>query len=101
MRVKESTKKVLFMICTKYPQCPMTATPAVVNSLTSLREDNQRLSERLDEARGAVVRMADKYAEARGDNPPERLGTPIRLGEYIDDVVRVAVERSKRKGKSK
>lgn len=96
MSVKESPKKVLFLVCKQYPDQHI-ATPAMLNAMTTAREDNARLSERLDEARGAVVRMMDAYADAKGDAPKEPVGCPVRLGDYIDYVAKVAIERSKRK----
>lgn len=95
MDVRESSKKVLFLVCRKNPK-QHAATVEMANSMLTLREDNQRLSERLDECRGTVCRMMDKYAEAKGDQPKELVVTPVRLGDYVDDVANVAIERSKR-----
>lgn len=97
LRRRPSTKGVEFDVCTQYPKCRYTATPETTAALVQLREDVQSLSQRLDEARGAVCRMADKYAEARGDKPSDWVQTPVAIGEYVERVAAAAIERSRRK----
>lgn len=94
---RTSAKKVEYDVCEKYPTCRYMATPETTAALVQLREDNQTLSQRLDEARGAVCRMADKYAEARGDKPSDWVQTPVAIGEYVERVAAAAIERSRRK----
>lgn len=101
MRSHTTTKNVLFMVCGRYPKCPVSGTPELVNLLVSLRTENQRLCVSLDESRQSLIAMADKYADARDGKPREHLGSPVRIGEYIEQVAQIAVERSRRNQKRK
>lgn len=99
LRQEVSSRKQAYLLCTGYPGCKMAATPEVVNAMTHLLANDQRKDERLDECRRAVQRMAELYADARGDNRSEWVQTPLPIGEYIGKVAEVAIERSRRKAR--
>lgn len=101
MRSHTTPKGVVLLSCERWKACGMVAAPEVLKLLDLVQIERDRNALLLEESRKATLAMADKYADARnGAVEPECGRLPVKLGTYIDEVTKIAVERSRRNGKS-
>ncbi len=66
---RTSQKGVLFLVCSKYPECAVSGTPALMERFDDLRRDLEL--------------------------PPARKSDPVPLGGFISELARLRVLQSK------
>ena len=103
MRSHVTAKGAPCLVCERWKAgCKTWGSVELFNLLTSLQTENRRQTIALEESRHQMVVLLDKYAEARGDRPPQYDGKmPVSIGELVPGIARVGVARSQHKANGK
>lgn len=98
MREWTTKKKMVYWLCSRYPQCPICCTTKAMDMLAYYMDETKQLENHLSEAQERFMALSDSYKDLAGrDGASDYQPIPLRLGEYVCDVAKVAIVRSQRK----
>lgn len=100
MRQWITKKQKVFWLCSKYPQCDICMGEKSLEVLYDTQADVRRLEQANAEAQSRALAASQAYRRLKRDKRHGKVGVvplPLRLGEYVGDVAKVAIARSKKK----
>jgi ssDNA-binding Zn-finger/Zn-ribbon topoisomerase 1 len=101
MREWTTQKGKLFLVCKRYPTCDTCGTVSTIEALARARRETEQVESQLAGVQERFMSLSDKFRDTLDGKRREHVPLPLKLGDYVTDVAKVAIVRSQKKQERK